>query len=127
MNKIIPVKTNECLPDRIQRLKDQFLLIKPSISIHRAKATTEVYKENPNLPSWLLRAKSFYRACETVPIYIGDDELIVGHPSGKPRAGVLCPEISWQWLESELDTIHERVQDPYVIDEADKSILKKEI
>ena len=127
MNLSIPIKKDECLPDRIQRLKDQFLQVKPSISIHRAKATTEVYKENPNLPSWLLRAKSFYRACETVPIYIGDDELIVGHPSGKPRAGVLCPEISWRWLEGELDTIHERVQDPYVIEEADKTFLKEEI
>ncbi len=119
------VKTG--LPDRIQRIKNKILEVKPSVSIHRAKATTEVYKENPTMPVKLLRAKAFYRACETIPIYIDSDELIVGHPSGKPRSGVFCPEISWRWLEAELDTIHERRQDPYVLDEADKVVLKEEI
>ena len=33
---------------------------------------------------------------------------------------MFCPEISWRWLEAELDTIHKRYQDPYVIDEQDK-------
>ncbi len=115
------------LPDRIQRMKDEFLKVKPSISIHRAKATTEVYKKNPTMPVKLLRAKSFYRACETIPIYIGKDELIVGHPSGKQRAGVFCPEISWRWLEAELDTCHKRRQDPYIIEEDDKKVLREEI
>ena len=127
MNKVLPQQNSGDLPDRIQRMKDNILKTKPSISIHRAKATTEIYKENPTLPTWLLRAKSFYRACETLPIYIGKDEQIVGHPSGKPRSGVFCPEISWRWLERELDTIHERPQDPYEIDEADKTYLKEEI
>ena len=127
MNLNAENKTDSFLPGRIQRMKERFLKIKPSISIHRAKATTDVYRENPDLPSKLLRAKAFYRACETVPIYIGEDELIVGHPSGKSRAGVLCPEISWRWLERELETIHERAQDPYLIDEADKKFFRDEI
>ena len=115
------------LPSRINRMKDDFLKIKPSVSIDRAKATTEIYKENPNLPVKILRAKAFRRACETIPIHIGADELIVSNPSGKQRAGVFCPEISWRWLETELDTIHKRYQDPYVIDEEDKKTLKEEI
>jgi len=115
------------LPPRIQRMKDAFLKVKPSVSIARAKATTEVYKKNPNLPVKILRARAFYRACETVPVHIGGDELIVGTPSGRQRAGVFCPEISWRWLETELDTIHQRNQDPYEIDAEDKRVLKEEI
>ena len=115
------------LPPRIERMKAAFLEVKPSVSIARAKATTEIYQANPNLPVKILRAQAFYRACQTIPVHIGEDELIVGSPSGKQRAGIFCPEISWRWLESELETIHQRNQDPYVIAEEDKKILQEEI
>ena len=115
------------LSERIEKIKAEFLEARPSISIARAKATTEVYKENPGLPIVLLRAKALYRACETIPININEGEMIVGHPSGKRRAGVFCPEISWRWLKNELDTIHERAQDPYIIEEEDKKTLTEEI
>jgi formate C-acetyltransferase len=115
------------LPDRIQRMRADFLKIKPSISIDRAIATTEVYKKNGNIPKIELRAKAFYRTCETIPLNIGAQELIVGRPAGKPRAGVFCPEIAWRWLERELDTVSSRAQDPYDLDEQDKKILTNEI
>lgn len=115
------------LPPRIERMKAAFLKVKPSVSIARAKATTEIYQANPNLPVKILRAQAFYRACQTIPVHIGEDELIVGSPSGKQRAGIVCPEISWRWLEAELDTIHQRNQDPYVISEEDKKVLKEDI
>jgi formate C-acetyltransferase len=115
------------LPPRIERMKESFLKVKPSVSIARAKATTEIYKANPNLPVKILRAQAFYRACQTIPVHIGEDELIVGSPSGKQRAGVFCPEISWRWMEAELDTIHQRNQDPYIIDKEDKKVLQEEI
>ncbi len=54
-------------------------------------------------------------------------ELIVGHPCGKPRAGAFSPDISWDWLESELDTIATRAQDPYYISEADKRVIRNEL
>lgn len=127
MNTEAKEENSNDLPPRIKRMKEAFLKVKPSVSIARAKATTEVYKENPNLPVKVLRAKAFYRACQTIPIHIGEDELIVSSPSGKQRAGVFCPEISWRWLEAELDTIHKRIQDPYVIDAEDKKILQEEI
>ena len=120
-------ETPHSLPPRIKRMKDAFLKVKPSVSIARAQATTEIYRSNPNLPVKILRARAFYRACQTIPVHIGEDELIVGSPAGKQRAGIFCPEISWRWLEAEIDTIHERYQDPYVLDEEDKKVLKEEI
>ena len=72
------------------------------------------------MPTILLRAKAFRHACETAPILIQDDELIVGHPCGKPRAGAFSPDIAWRWVRDELDTMSTRPQDPFEISEADK-------
>ena len=115
------------LPKRIIKLRKEFFKIKPSISLARAEAFTKVAKSNPGLPAVLLKAKGFYKACETIPIYIGDGELITGHPGGKPRAGIFSPEIAWSWLKREINTVHKRDQDPYFLNENDKKTLLKEI
>ncbi|MBI5967803.1 MAG: glycyl radical protein [Deltaproteobacteria bacterium] len=120
-------KATDLLPPRIRRLRARFFEYKPSISTHRARATTQAYRENEGLPVVLKRAHAFYKACETIPIYIAENEWIVGHPGGKPRAGIFCPEIAWRWLRDELETIATRPQDPYEIDKSDKKELKEEI
>ena len=115
------------LTDRLHRLKEHYLKVTPSITIGRAIAFTEVAKKYPDLPANLRIAKSFRRACETAPLLIQDDELIVGHPCGAPRAGAFSPDTAWEWLEEELDTIATRPQDPYFISEEDKETLRREI
>lgn len=115
------------LTDRLHSLKERYLKTVPSITIHRAVAFTEIAGKYPNLPANLRIAKSFRRACETAPMLIQPGELIVGHPCGKPRAGAFSPDISWDWLESELDTIATRAQDPYYISEADKRVIRNEL
>lgn len=121
------VRNTPNLPLRIQRLKESFLKVKPSITIGRALAYTEVTKEFPDLPINIRRAKGFKRACETAPLYIQPDELIVGHPCGKPRAGAFSPDTAWKWLRDELDTISTRAQDPYEISEEDKKVMREEL
>ncbi|MGE4543589.1 MAG: choline trimethylamine-lyase [Pedobacter sp.] len=115
------------LPERIQRLKDAYLQVKPSIAIGRALAFTEVTRENPGMPNILRRALAFKKACENAPLLIQADELIVGHPCGKPRAGAFSPDIAWKWVRDELDTIGTRSQDPFVITEEDKQVMRDEI
>ncbi|MBM7854177.1 formate C-acetyltransferase [Desulfohalotomaculum tongense] len=115
------------LTPRLERLRAAYLKVKPSVSIHRAVAFTQVTKENEGLPKILLRAKCFRKACETAPLLIQKDELIVGHPCGKPRAGAVSPDIAWRWIRDELDTMSTRPQDPYEISEEDKRILREEI
>ncbi len=117
----------EGLTPRMQRLRDQYLKARPSVSIYRALAFTEVAKKNPGLPPIMLRAKSFRAACETAPLLIQNDELIVGHPCGKPRAGAFSPDIAWRWVEEELDTMSTRPQDPFEISEADKQVIREQI
>lgn len=115
------------LQGRLKKLKERYLETKPSVSIGRAKAFTEVTKENPGMPTIMLRAKAFRRACEQAPLLIQNDELIVGHPCGKPRAGAFSPDIAWRWVKDELETIHVRPQDPFIIAEEDKKVMKEEI
>ena len=104
-----------------------YLRQRPTISIHRARAITEIARANPGLPRIELRAKAFRRCCETAPLVIQDHELIVGAPNGAPRAGAFSPDISWRWLRDELDTIGNRPQDPFFVAEEDKKILREEI
>jgi choline trimethylamine-lyase len=115
------------LTPRLKRLREAYLNVRPSVSIHRARAFTQVAKENAGLPKILLRAKCFRKACETAPLLIQKDELIAGHPCGKPRAGAVSPDIAWRWVRDELDTMATRPQDPFQINEEDKRILRDEI
>ena len=113
--------------ERHVRLKQNFLKQVPSITTYRARAVTEFTRKNPGMPKIELRAKCFRYCCETAPLVIQDDELIVGNPTGAPRAGAFSPDIAWRWLRDELDTIGTRAQDPFYISEEDKKYMREEL
>ncbi len=113
--------------ERLVKLKENFLKQVPSISTYRARAVTKITKENPGLPKIELRAKCFRYCCETAPLVIQDNELIVGNPTGGPRVGAFAPDIAWRWMVDEIDTIGERPQDPFYISEEDKRIMREEL
>lgn len=112
---------------RLKNLKDNYLTHKPTITTHRARAITKIAKENPGMPKIMLRAKCFRYCCETAPLVIQDNELIVGAPNGAPRAGAFSPDIAWRWMVDEIDTIGSRPQDPFYISDEDKKIMKEEL
>lgn len=113
--------------ERHVKLKENFLKQTPAITTHRARAITQVAKENPGMPKILLRGKAFRYCCETAPLVIQDHELIVGNPTGAPRAGAFSPDLAWRWTEHELETIGTRAQDPFYISEEDKRIMLDEL
>ena len=115
------------MTERLKRLKANYMKQVPSITTYRARAITKIAKENPGMPKIMLRAKCFRYCCETVPLVIQDDELIVGHPCGAPRAGAFSPDLAWCWMEEEIDTIGNRPQDPFYISEEDKRIMREEL
>ncbi|MGN8763491.1 choline trimethylamine-lyase [Hornefia butyriciproducens] len=112
---------------RIKALKDNYRKQVPSISTYRARAVTEITKANPGMPKIILRAKAFRHCCETAPLIIQDNELIVGNPTGGPRVGAFAPDIAWKWMRDELDTIGTRDQDPFYISDEDKKYMKEEL
>jgi formate C-acetyltransferase len=115
------------MTERQKKLKESYLKWKPTITTHRARAITKIAMENPGMPKVVLRAKCFKYCCETAPLVIQDDELIVGAPCGAPRAGAFSPDIAWRWMENEIDTIGTRPQDPFYISEEDKKYMKEEL
>lgn len=127
INRRIIMEKNRLIPERLRLLKRAYLTVTPSLSLNRALAYTEIYKKYPNIPKNLQRAKGFRYACETAPLLIQDNELIVGHPCGKPRSGAFSPDTAWEWLSEELDEISTRPQDPYYISEEDKKIMREQL
>ncbi len=112
---------------RTQRLKNAYLDSKPTICMERALAFTRSYKKTEGQATPVRLAKAFRLACETITLNIFEDELIVGtHGSGR-RMGALVPEISWQWLAKELDSIQTRPRDPYYIDPKQERLFVEEI
>ncbi|MGL5868203.1 choline trimethylamine-lyase, partial [Clostridium chrysemydis] len=117
----------EGITERLKKLKDNYLKHVPTITTHRARAITEIAKQNPGTPKSILRGKCFKHCCETAPLVIQDNELIVGAPNGAPRAGAFSPDIAWRWMVDEIDTIGERAQDPFYISEEDKKFMREEL
>ena len=112
---------------RLQSLKENYLTHRPTITTYRARAITKIAAENPGMPKIMLRAKCFRYCCETAPLVIQDNELIVGAPNGAPRAGAFSPDIAWRWMMDEIDTIGTRPQDPFYISDEDKKIMREEL
>jgi len=113
--------------NRINKLKEQYFEHRPVLCHERPLATTIAYKENEEKPVIIKKAIAFKKHCETKTILIQDNEIIVGNAGSKPRAGIFCPEIIWQWVEKELDNIDVREFDPYVVSEKTKKVLIEEV
>jgi len=111
--------------DRIAKLIEHLFAEMPVIESARAKLITESYKQTEKEPLVLRRAKAFKHILENLPIIIRPNELIVGSSSIAPRGCQTYPEFSYEWLESEFDTIETRSADPFYISEQTKKDLRE--
>ena len=112
---------------RIEEFKRSYIDSKPSISVKRALAFTASHKQTEGETVIVRRAKAFKAVCESIPTTIFANELIVGAIGEFRKSGIICPEYSWQWVDSEMDTFESRNQDPYCVDDLTKHTLRKEI
>lgn len=110
---------------RISRLVDNLFAKMPEIESARAILLTESYRQTENEPIVLRRAKAFRHILKHIPIIIRDKELIVGSSTIAPRGCQTYPEFSYEWLESEFDTVATRTADPFFISEKTKKELKE--
>lgn len=97
----------------------------PEIESSRAVLITESYKATEGLPMITRRAKAFSHILKNIPIIIRYNELIVGSATLAPRGCQVFPEYSYEWLESELDTVATRTADPFYISEENKKTLRE--
>ena len=111
--------------ERITRLVENLFKSMPEIVADRAVLLTESYKSTEGEPMIMRRAKAFKNICDNIPIYIRDDELIVGSTNKNPRGCHTFPEFSFQWLQDEFDTIEKRNADPFYISDENKQKLRE--
>ena len=111
--------------ERIQKLVDALYEKMPEIEADRAVLLTESYKSTEGEPIITRRAKAFKHILENIPITIRPNELIVGAATKAPRGCQVFPEYSFEWLESEFDTVATRVADPFYISEETKKTLSE--
>ena len=110
-------------PQRITALIDNMFNDMPEVEADRAVLLTESYKATEGEPMVLRRAKAFQNILEKMPVVIRDLELVVGSSTKKSRGCQVFPEYSFEWLESEFETLGTRSADPYYISEETKKTL----
>jgi formate C-acetyltransferase len=115
--------TKEMLP-RIKRVRDELMSIQPEVCPERALLITKSYKQTEKLPMIIRRAKALEKILAEMPIYIEEDQLIVGNQAGKNRAAPIFPEYSIDWVIEELDEFHQRPGDVFSITEDAKDKLR---
>lgn len=109
--------------DRIERLKANLFKQMPQVEADRAVLLTQSYMQTEGEPIVMRRAKAFKNILEYLPVTIRDEELIVGSNTKRPRSCQVFPEFSFDWLESEFDTMEHRSADPFYISDETKKVL----
>ena len=111
--------------ERVNKLRDQYWLHKPTIDVERALSYTKTYKANEAEEVCIKRARALYDYMRDRTIDINPNELIVGTYGNQPRAVIMCPEICISWYKDEIDTMAARAQDPYLISEESKKAMRE--
>jgi pyruvate-formate lyase len=100
---------------RVERLRKNIVNSKPELCSQRAVIITESYRRTEGEPIIMRRAKALKDLLERMSIFIGDDELIVGHQAEKYRSAPFFPEMDGAWLVAEFDTLETRAVDPFIV------------
>ena len=108
---------------RIPKLIDDLFEKMPEIEADRAVLLTESYRKTEGEPIITRRAKAFAHILDNIPVTIRPGELVVGSATKSPRSCQVFPEFSFEWLESEFDTIATRKADPFYISDETKKTL----
>ena len=100
--------------DRIKKLGRQSRMTKPSISLVRARAYTEIYRDNAAMPPILKRAMATSKALDDLVPHIEEGQLLIGSDSSKFKSRELNPELDTTWIlmEGGLEEMAHRPVEP---------------
>ncbi|MFQ6039033.1 MAG: pyruvate formate lyase family protein, partial [Candidatus Aminicenantales bacterium] len=116
------------MTERIRRLRNQSLKIKPYITPERARLITEFYRSRSadSVSRPVQRALAFRYLLEKKAVCLNPGELIVGERGPAPKATPTYPEITAHSLR-DLRILHSRKKTSFSVDEATRELYKKEI
>jgi len=114
--------------ERIQKLREESISIKPYVSTERAKLLTDFYQDPANhlydVP--IFRALAFRHILLNKEISIGSVELIVGERGPAPKATPTFPELCCHTLE-DLFIMGSRERTPFKVDEDTRKVYREKI
>jgi len=113
------------LTPRVKHIRELYRNTIPYVDTVRYRLVTEFYKEHRNLTGNLKRAMNFANLCDKMPIFLRDDDLIVGSYTASYKASALYPEYDVRWIVPELESglVSTREDDPYLITDEDKQYI----
>ena len=112
---------------RVEKIRQNYINIKPSISYERANIWTQSFQRTEGLPMAIRTAQAFYDTCNELCVNIFEGELIVGASGEFRKCGILTPEFAWKWVDDEMDNFPQRPQDPYEMTEQQREFVRKNI
>ena len=112
---------------RIEKIRQNYINTKPSISYERARIWTESFKRTEGQPAQIRTAQAFYDTCNELCVNIFEGELIVGASGEYRKCGILTPEFAWKWVDDEMDNFPSRPQDPYEMSDEQRAYIRENI
>jgi formate C-acetyltransferase len=112
---------------RTEKLKQESLAARPSISHERAALITDFYQAHEghfSVPA--MRARSFLHLCEHKSIYLGEGELIVGERGPAPKQTPTFPELTCHSLE-DLKILNSRAKTHYDVEPETLRVYEEKI
>ena len=96
--------------ERINKLRNQYWLYRPTIDTERAVSYTNSYRRNEAKDACIKRAQALYDYMSERSIVIEPNELIIGTYGKQPRSVVVCPEVVLSWYKDESLLYYRRRQ-----------------
>src|SRR5208282_6198116 len=112
--------------ERVARLRQESLQLKPWLSIERAALITEFYGQCTETSVPLRRALAFQFLMQRKSVSIGAGELIVGERGPSPKATPSFPELCCHSME-DLDVLNTREKISYTVNEEARRIQKDRV
>lgn len=112
---------------RVEKIRQNYVNTKPSISYERARIWTESFKRTEGQPAAIRTAQAFYDTCNELCVNIFKGELIVGASGEFRKCGILTPEFAWKWVDDEMDNFPSRPQDPYEMTDEQRKFVRENI
>jgi pyruvate formate-lyase/glycerol dehydratase family glycyl radical enzyme len=74
------------------------------LSLARARLVTASYRETEGLPVPIRRAKAFEKILTEMPLYIDEEQLLVGDFAARPMWAEWYPELGVEWVQKEMES-----------------------